>query len=86
MGLLSLWDAAFSRVRANEKLHLAWCCGGVIGCLVAYGVLQVRAPPIENQNKASLAHLIPRSDALMDGTWRYRYWAEPTGAPASGWN
>lgn len=34
MGLLALWDAAFSRVRANERLHLAWCCGGVIGCLV----------------------------------------------------
>ncbi|KAL4451574.1 hypothetical protein ABPG75_007236 [Micractinium tetrahymenae] len=42
MGLLALWDAAFSRVRANERLHLAWCCGGVIGCLVLYGVLQER--------------------------------------------
>ncbi|KAL4428810.1 hypothetical protein ABPG77_005248 [Micractinium sp. CCAP 211/92] len=42
MGLLALWDTAFSRVRANERLHLAWCCGGVIGCLVLYGVLQER--------------------------------------------
>jgi hypothetical protein len=43
MGLLALWDSVFSRVRANEKAHLAWCCTGVIGCLVAYGVLQARS-------------------------------------------
>lgn len=42
MGLLALWDTAFAKVKANEKAHLAWCCGGVIGCLVAYGVLQAR--------------------------------------------
>lgn len=39
-GPLALWDAAFSRIRENQRLHLAWCCAGVIGCLVAYGVLQ----------------------------------------------
>lgn len=41
MGVLDIWDTAFGRIRANERLHLAWCCGGVIGCLVLYGVLQV---------------------------------------------
>ena len=34
-GVLSLWDGVFARIRANDKLHLLWCCGGVIGCLVA---------------------------------------------------
>lgn len=31
-----------ARIKVNERVHLAWCCAGVIGCLVAYGVLQVR--------------------------------------------
>lgn len=39
--MLSLWNATFARIQANDKVHLAWCVGGVIGCLVAYGVLQV---------------------------------------------
>ena len=47
MGLLALWDDVFAKVRANEKLHLAWCCTGVIGCLVVYGVLQARPPSIQ---------------------------------------
>jgi len=28
--------------QANEKLHLAWCVFGVVGCLMLYGVLQVK--------------------------------------------
>ena len=32
-----------ARVRKNDKVHVAWCVGGVIGCLVLYGVLQVRS-------------------------------------------
>ena len=31
-----------ARIRKNDKVHVAWCVGGVIGCLVLYGVLQVR--------------------------------------------
>lgn len=42
MGPLALFDALFARIKRNEKLHLAWCCTGVIGCLIVYGVLQVR--------------------------------------------
>lgn len=30
-----------ARIKKNDKVHLAWCCGGVIGMLVIYGVLQV---------------------------------------------
>ncbi|GAB4819307.1 hypothetical protein N2152v2_006353 [Parachlorella kessleri] len=30
-----------ARIRKNDKVHVAWCVGGVIGCLVLYGVLQV---------------------------------------------
>jgi len=40
--VMQLWDAFFSRIAANSKLHLAWCVSGVIGCLLIYGVLQVR--------------------------------------------
>ncbi len=43
MGVLAHFDGFMARVKANERLHLAWCCTGVIGCLVAYGVLQVRS-------------------------------------------
>ena len=28
-------------VKANEKLHVAWCVTGIVGCLLLYGVLQV---------------------------------------------
>lgn len=38
--LLALWDSFSRRLHANERLHLLWCCSGVIGCLVVYGVLQ----------------------------------------------
>lgn len=31
----------WAKIKSNEKLHLAWCVGGIIGCLVVYGVLQV---------------------------------------------
>lgn len=41
--VFALFDAFFARIKANDKLHLAWCVSGIIGCLVAYGVLQVRA-------------------------------------------
>ncbi|EFN56053.1 hypothetical protein CHLNCDRAFT_31039 [Chlorella variabilis] len=39
-GVLGLMDAFMARIKVNERVHLAWCCAGVIGCLVAYGVLQ----------------------------------------------
>lgn len=38
-GGTGLW----AMVKANEKLHLAWCVIGVVGCLMLYGVLQVSA-------------------------------------------
>jgi hypothetical protein len=41
MGPLAIWDAFLARIKANERLHLTWCCGGVISCLVLYGYLQV---------------------------------------------
>lgn len=47
MGVLDLWDTLFSKIKKNDKLHLAWCVGGVIGCLVLYGVLQVTATLID---------------------------------------
>lgn len=28
-------------LRNNEKLHVAWCVTGIVGCLLLYGVLQV---------------------------------------------
>jgi hypothetical protein len=31
-----LWDG----IKGNERLHLAWCAVGVVGCLMLYGVLQ----------------------------------------------
>uniref|UniRef100_A0A7S3VIB7 Sugar phosphate transporter domain-containing protein n=1 Tax=Dunaliella tertiolecta TaxID=3047 RepID=A0A7S3VIB7_DUNTE len=39
MNIISpLWE----RIKANDKLHLAWCVSGVVGCLMLYGVLQER--------------------------------------------
>ena len=29
-------------LRQNEKLHVAWCVTGIVGCLLVYGALQVR--------------------------------------------
>jgi hypothetical protein len=29
-------------LKANEKVHVAWCVSGIVGCLLLYGVLQVR--------------------------------------------
>jgi len=40
--VFSLFDSFFAKIKANDKLHLAWCVTGIIGCLVVYGVLQVR--------------------------------------------
>jgi hypothetical protein len=31
-----------SYLRQNERLHVAWCVGGIVGCLLLYGALQVR--------------------------------------------
>ena len=39
---IPLWDGFFARIRADDRLHIAWCVTGVIGCLVAYGILQAR--------------------------------------------
>lgn len=39
---IPLWDAFFAKIKADDRLHLAWCISGVIGCLVAYGILQER--------------------------------------------
>eukprot|EP00887_Chlorella_sp_A99_P007813 scaffold20.g7813.t1 len=33
---IPLWDAFFAKIKADDRLHLAWCISGVIGCLVAY--------------------------------------------------
>jgi hypothetical protein len=32
-------------LKANEKVHVAVCVTGIVGCLLLYGVLQVRTPP-----------------------------------------
>lgn len=29
-------------LRQNEKLHVAWCVTGIVGCLLVYGALQAR--------------------------------------------
>lgn len=52
--VMQLWDAFFSRIAANSKLHLAWCVSGVISCLLIYGVLQVRSTAL------FLVHQLPR--------------------------
>lgn len=28
-------------LRNNERMHVAWCVTGIVGCLLLYGVLQV---------------------------------------------
>ncbi|GLC44683.1 hypothetical protein PLESTB_000974700 [Pleodorina starrii] len=33
---------AWSRIKANDKVHIAWCVVGIVGCLMLYGVLQER--------------------------------------------
>lgn len=33
---------AFAIIKANEKMHMAWCVTGIVGCLLLYGVLQER--------------------------------------------
>lgn len=33
-------------LKANEKMHVAWCVSGIVGCLLLYGVLQVRGPAL----------------------------------------
>jgi len=43
--VLALFDAALAKIKANNKAHVAFCVSGIIGCLVCYGVLQVRANP-----------------------------------------
>ncbi len=60
MGLLDLFDAFFSRIKKNDKVHIAYCVSGVIGCLVLYGVLQVRSPRPVPQRKSALH---------VDGRW-----------------
>jgi len=29
-----------------QRLHMAWCIGGILGSLLLYGVLQVRAAEV----------------------------------------
>ena len=43
--VFALFDTIFQKIKANDKLHLAWCVSGIIGCLVVYGVLQVSWRP-----------------------------------------
>jgi hypothetical protein len=40
--VLALFDAFMSKIKSNDKAHIAFCVSGIIGCLVCYGVLQVR--------------------------------------------
>ena len=35
-------DAIWNRIKANERIHVIWCVVGIVGCLMLYGVLQVR--------------------------------------------
>lgn len=35
-------EAAWMKIRANEKGHVVFCVVGIVGCLMLYGVLQVR--------------------------------------------
>ena len=32
-------------LKANERVHVSWCVTGIVGCLLLYGVLQVRFEP-----------------------------------------
>ncbi len=32
----------WARIKSNERLHVAWCVFGIVGCLMLYGVLQER--------------------------------------------
>lgn len=32
----------WSKIKANERIHVAWCVVGIVGCLMLYGVLQER--------------------------------------------
>lgn len=36
-------DWVWDKIKNNERAHLAWCVTGVVGCLMIYGVLQVRS-------------------------------------------
>jgi hypothetical protein len=47
---------AFAVVKANDKLHMAWCVTGIVGCLLLYGVLQVRSPqrPLRRPSNSAL--------------------------------
>lgn len=40
--VLNFFESLFVKIKANDKLHLAWCVSGIIGCLVIYGILQER--------------------------------------------
>ena len=40
--VLNFFESMFVKIKANDKLHLAWCVSGIIGCLVIYGILQER--------------------------------------------
>ena len=33
----------WGKIKAHEKVHVAWCVTGIVGCLMLYGVLQVSA-------------------------------------------
>jgi hypothetical protein len=35
-------DSVWQKIKANDRLHVAWCVVGIVGCLMFYGVLQVR--------------------------------------------
>ena len=40
--VLALFDQMMAKLKANDKAHVAFCVSGILGCLVCYGVLQVR--------------------------------------------
>lgn len=45
----------WGRIRANDKLHIAYCAAGVVGCLMVYGVLQASGGGAHDRSKTPAA-------------------------------
>jgi hypothetical protein len=48
-------------LKTHEKLHIAWCVCGIVGCLLLYGVLQVSPCTL----KTSFAAMIHAGHATL---------------------
>lgn len=35
-------SGVWAKIKSNDTLHILWCCFGVVGCLMVYGILQER--------------------------------------------